>query len=316
MRVVRTACWRLKSEADAIPARDRQPAIAGDGVGHPDQSPVMVRSDSKSLSRSRSTLTRRGSASDPDVVTDDALEALTKLVDDLADPDPLIRDERALSGLARALLGDDPVGDAVAAAVHEYALRASGPLGPDVEPTQGDSVFARSFTIELLAMVHHRDNTSAFLSDEAWNASVAALETAARRETDFRATVPKKGWAHVMAHCSDLADELMAAPRSDPDHVARVLSALIKMVGRSPLRFAGEEEDRVAHTLAGAARRGQWNVSALTTLLGDHDDWHAASVKRMNWKSVVRSLFFRLDEPIDPDTTFALRRLEASLTVV
>lgn len=241
-------------------------------------------------------------------------ETLKVLVDDLADPDPSIRDERALAGLVEALLGDESVSDATAAAVHGYALRATGPLQSCGEPAGGDGVFGRSFTMELLAILQHRDNERPFLADKAWRASVSALVLLTQREQDFRAQVDACGWAHVVAHSADLADELLASPRCERRSATQVLESLVMLASRCGQLFAGEEEDRIALALAGAISRDQLKVSALEKLLGDPQRWEVASVRRVNWKSVVRSLAFRMDQPLGEPTVRELCRLEESLT--
>lgn len=239
-------------------------------------------------------------------------ETLARWVEDLASTDEYVRDTTALSGLAGALLGDDPVDDATARAVYDHALREDGPM-KGVGAAEGlDGVFGRSFTLELLAMLHHRENTSPFLGSDRTDLGRRAWRDVVDKENDFRSRVAGLGWAHIVAHAADLADELVLDAGSEAGAQRGVVEGLAQLVNRSPRVYDGEEEDRVANALASAVERRCEALDELVALVRRSTVEAPDDVVRQNWKAVVRSLFFRVGTARE-DTSRELRDLEAEL---
>jgi hypothetical protein len=220
-------------------------------------------------------------------------DMLCSLVDDLSSPDSSVRDGRALTGLTEALLSDSPIDDDEARGLYEYAVRPAGPLQTIGDPEGSPTAFGRSFGLELLALLHHRHNQRAFLSEDDRTHILGIIEGIGRGEQDFRGHLAVEGWVHVVAHAADLMDEYLDAPGTTPDEAQRVIDALASLVERSPRTFVDGEEDRVAIVLAGAQQRGQLDVSALEQLVLKHADDHPSAPARRNWTNVIRSLYFR-----------------------
>lgn len=235
-------------------------------------------------------------------------------VQDLSSPDPRIRDDVALAGLAESLLGTDRVPDDIAGMIHDAATAQDrGPFATLGDVEGADSAFGRSFGIELLAILHNRNNTSPFLSAANCAFAVSLVERFAAQESDFRAFAEDKGWVHVVAHVADLADEVLCASWLSVEDGQRVVEALALLVARAPRLLAGGEEDRVALALAGALGRGQISPEGLRSLAADAVDIHPASVRRRNWTMVVRSLWFRAREGLSDDAKATLLDLESDL---
>ncbi len=240
-------------------------------------------------------------------------EALTGWVDDLASTDPAVRDETALAGLTDAVLGDDPVDDDTARGLLDHALRHDGPLSGLGEPEGGHGIFGRSFTLELLAVLSSRENAAPFLDPGRKNRVRRAWLDVIEQERDFRARVEGHGWAHVVAHAADLADELACWPAvpGATDPTAEAVKGLARLVGRSPRVYDGDEEDRIANAFASAVRRRTGVLEDIVDVVGCevHEPGH--DVIRQNWKAIVRSLHFRLG--VEYDRQGCLRDLEAEL---
>lgn len=171
--------------------------------------------------------------------------------------------------------------------------RSDGPLSSFGVPEGDDSACGRSFTLLALALLTHRDSRSPYLTDQQWGAAATAAARVGAAERDFRGHDPEQGWIHIVAHCSDLVDEILDSPRCDAATADSVLDALAQLVDRAS-HFTGDEEDRVALTLAGAFGRGQETVERMATRLAGADEWPDDSARRANWKAVVHSLPFRL----------------------
>ncbi len=240
------------------------------------------------------------------------LETLTQWVTDLASPDEHVRDETALSGLIDAVLGDDPVADDTARAIYDHALRDQGPLSGVGAPEGEDGVFGRSFTLELLAVLHHRENASPFLGRDRGERGRLAWQAVVEHENDFRSRVEGAGWAHVVAHAADLADELLVDPGSDDAAQRIIVAGVATLVSRSPRVYDGEEEDRLAQALCSAVGRRAAALDEIVAFAGRCAEKGADDVPRQNWKAVVRGLFFRVGDERD-DATRVLRDLEQQL---
>ena len=127
------------------------------------------------------------------------MTSLHSLVDDLSSPESSIRDDRALAGLAQAILSDEPITDEETRELFLYAVRPAGPLATIGDPEGSVSAFGRSFNLELLAIICHRDNTHDLLSAEERTDVLSIIERVARDEQDFRGYTGAQGWVHVVA---------------------------------------------------------------------------------------------------------------------
>ena len=106
-----------------------------------------------------------------------------------------------------------------------------------------DSVFTRSFTTLLIALILGRDNQDDFLSRDTIEDMKEKLIKYMELEEDIRGFVPGKGWAHSVAHAADMIDELVKNPKLDkecyPD-IVRVLWS--KVLISNSVYIHGEDE--------------------------------------------------------------------------
>jgi hypothetical protein len=231
---------------------------------------------------------------------------LSALVRALSASDPGLRDDLAATTLVRWIAVDRLLDDETLRDLHRQATGPGSPLND--HDTGTDTVFGRSFTILLLALLHAADNTAAYLSENNHQQSLAALTKVGQEEQDLRAEVPGKGWAHMIAHAADLADELARSPRCTPAAAHDILAALSGLVGRLDHPFLGEEEDRIAIALTSLIATGHISVADLRESVGEDQ------TQRINWKAIARSLYFRLPENGQARTQAA--RLQQHLTIV
>jgi hypothetical protein len=239
---------------------------------------------------------------------------LEAMVAGLSSADPRLRDDLVAATLTRWIVLDRQLSQQVMRDLHRQATAAGGPLAT-LGDKDSDTVFGRSFTILLLALLHAADNAAAYLDDSQWHDAVATLAQVGQKELDLRAQVPGKGWAHAIAHAADLADELARSNRCTDDVARDLLRALSGLVNRLEHAFLGEEEDRIAIAVASLISRGHASVADLRNLAGidPGDPMELATARRANWKSVARSLFFCLpDAPAKVDAD----RLQQDLTAV
>ncbi|MEW1955740.1 DUF2785 domain-containing protein [Terrabacter sp. NPDC080008] len=155
--------------------------------------------------------------------------SLSRLVHDLASPDPVVRDESAYAALS--------------------ALVRTGALTPGdraslatamLERLRHDRIEARAFApLVLAALVRAGDG------EQAW---VPAVTTWYVGERDQRGHDPLLGWLHAVAHGADFFGACGAAGLGRP---ADLLDALARrLVAPTPCVWRDQEDDRVAHALA------------------------------------------------------------------
>lgn len=245
----------------------------------------------------------------------DIPEVAREIMANIGSPDPELRDDRAYAQLVDWIVEDEALESDLLSELGATALSGKG-LRHRLEDVGGFGVFRRSFSALVLALVVHADQQRPFLTDEQWDGLVEGTAAYCRNEMDFRGFVPEHGWAHAVAHAADLVDECVRSHRATVADVNALADALFAMIDHVPIVFANEEEDRVANALVGIV-----GTIELATLC-ERIDWEADNgepVLRTNWKHIVRSLYFRLDntgDENDEDARGAVAALQLKLTTV
>lgn len=154
---------------------------------------------------------------------------LHSLVDDLASPDPAVRDDGAYAALTRLVRDGDLCAD-------DRSWLAAAML----ERLGHDRAEARAFAPLVLASLVA---TGDF--DEAWPRAVTQWYVG---EQDLRGHDPRVGWVHAVAHGADFYGACGVAGVGDP---ATLLDALARrMVEPTGFVWRDQEEDRLACAVA------------------------------------------------------------------
>ncbi|GAA2482719.1 DUF2785 domain-containing protein [Terrabacter carboxydivorans] len=154
---------------------------------------------------------------------------LHRLVDDLASPDPAVRDDGAYAALTRLVRDNDLSAD-------DRSWLAAAML----ERLGHDRAEARSFAPLVLASL-----VAAGDFDDAWPRAVTRWYAG---EQDLRGHDPLVGWVHAVAHGADFYGACGVAGVGDP---ASLLDALARrMVEPTAFVWRDQEEDRLACAVA------------------------------------------------------------------
>lgn len=165
------------------------------------------------------------------------------LLDNLASPDPVLRDELSLTLLDRLIEGDrlaPPDRERLAAAAIDGHHLTAG-LGH----TGDDTVFARTFAVLVVAALVEHDRERQELAAPVIGRLADAVLAYAAGERDFRGYVPGKGWAHAAAHTADALGSLAAHPALPASRVLAILQGLRELAS-VPVPLAYLEDDRLA----------------------------------------------------------------------
>ncbi len=212
--------------------------------------------------------------------------------DELASTDPELRDE-----LAYRVLGSWITEDVLEPEdVRVLLTRALDGIQNGVDDGEGDGVFGRSFAMLIVAAALYRDNRNPFLAEREWGSALAGVHDYSLRERDLRGHTGSKGWAHAAAHAADALDELIRSRYAAADECRLAFEGLASLVSRAQSVYVDEEDDRISLALATLVETGKVSPTELSAWLeGAIPSIGAERVMRINWKHVVRSLFFRLD---------------------
>lgn len=163
-----------------------------------------------------------------------------------------------------------------------------------------DSVFTRTFTSLLIALILTRDNEDDFLEaykiEELTNKVMAYLDA----EKDVRGYVPGKEWAHSVAHVSDLVDELVQNAKFNKASYIAILRPLLNMLLQTDYAFIHDEDERLLVPLFTMLERGLPQQEVITllnetmaTLSAQKEqlDVQHYRILRFNWKTLLKSFY-------------------------
>lgn len=129
-----------------------------------------------------------------------------------------------------------------------------------------DTVFTRSFTTLLVALILNRDNQENFLSSSKVNCIKETLMKYIHLEKDLRGYVTGKGWAHSVAHVADTVDELVMNPKLTKEDYPEIVKALWSKILISSSVYVHDEEERLLIPILKMLERGL-NVAEIEELL-------------------------------------------------
>src|SRR5436305_3940913 len=129
------------------------------------------------------------------------LQALTQeLISFLGSTDGELRDDIAYSTLAHWILQGRYTAAELRSLTRELTRNLTAGIGREGD----DLVFLRSFSALVLAVVVGQDNKEPFFEESQVTRLLKETLGFLAAEKDLRGFVPEKGWAHAIAHTSDL----------------------------------------------------------------------------------------------------------------
>ena len=131
---------------------------------------------------------------------------------------------------------------------------------------ESDTVFTRTFTTLLIALILGRDNQANFLSKVTIDNIKEKLIRYIDLEEDLRGYIEDKGWAHSVAHVADTFDELVMNPKLDKEDYPEILRVLWSKVLISSSVYIHDEDERLLIPILNMLERGL-NVKSIEELL-------------------------------------------------
>jgi hypothetical protein len=187
-----------------------------------------------------------------------------------------------------------------------------------------DTVFRRAFSALILGEVISADNRQALLDAAQVHTWLEQGLAYLRSEQDRRGWVPGKGWAHGIAHASDLLSVLSRSRYAGEVELARILEAIGDKVGEpAGQAYIYEEDERLVSAVMSVLLRDVLDIAYLTTwldrmtqppgqvpwskVLGLTETDETLAFARFNTVTFLRSLYFQLLLGNNPHPSFAKR---------
>ncbi|QQZ09990.1 DUF2785 domain-containing protein [Heyndrickxia vini] len=228
----------------------------------------------------------------------DEFTAVQNVINVLGSIDSELRDDLAYSILSHWLLVERFLTGEQLEEILEYAV-SNDMLFHKIGEEDTDSIFLRSFSALLIALILIRDNQDEFLHESIYRRVQDKIISYCFLEKDFRSFVDKKGWAHAPAHISDAIDECVLNRFTGLNECQKLWKSLLNLIESATHVFDAEEDERIATAVTSMIKSEK---VPLTTLL----DWIEqgdvpekkdlySMYKKINMKHFIRSLFIRLN---------------------
>lgn len=212
-------------------------------------------------------------------------DAVAELTEAARSPDPVLRDELALTVLLDLVPRLEP------------GLRHA--LGASMEARfQDPEIQARTFGALILAELVNQGEF-----EPSWLAAFAAWYPA---ETDLRGYDQELGWLHAVAHGADLLGAFGCCPRVDPASMLRLAAA--RLLAPTDYVLRDQEDDRLGYAMALTCTRAELteeeSVAWLDPVAADFEAGGPGPVPphASNTMRTLRMLYLLADRGVLPAT--------------
>jgi hypothetical protein len=165
-----------------------------------------------------------------------------------------------------------------------------------------DSIFTRSFSILITAVILYKENENSFLNSSDLENVKEKVFQYALKENDIRGYDAEKGWAHSIAHLSDSLNELAKNHKLNQTDLQKMLEIICTRIMESKNVFDCEEDERMVTAVYAILERNllsEEDIKNWIVRFKDYkktDDYNKNFNIKINSKHFLRSLYFRLTE--------------------
>lgn len=169
---------------------------------------------------------------------------------------------------------------------------------------ENDTVFTRSFSSLVIAVILQHNVTNQFLDEPTVRKVQELLVKYIKSECDVRGYVSDKGWAHSVAHVADAIDELSKQSQLTFDDQIELLNAVLSKSNYKTTVYQSDESER----LVTAAITISINLDDGTILKKINEIQEQVMIEKstlpsdlgynqyINWKQFLTALCFRLEK--------------------
>ncbi|MBB6452734.1 hypothetical protein HNQ94_001180 [Salirhabdus euzebyi] len=232
---------------------------------------------------------------------DELDELIKQMFDQIGVPDPELRDKLIYKTFAKLIKGDYLSPDQMKS-ILEVSIDGEH-LFLHIGKTNHDSVFTRSFSALVAALVLNKDRIVGFLSDQMVLLTLHSSLRYLVDEKDTRGYVPTKGWAHSIAHGADLLASVIQHPLYKMEESHKCLQAITSCLWKDTT-YIDDEDERLIVAIEALLKKGveedfinTWLVQ-LSDDLSSYLSTHGFSLqffrKKYTVMTFLKTLYFRL----------------------
>ncbi|MFS0688782.1 DUF2785 domain-containing protein [Sporosarcina sp. 179-K 8C2 HS] len=177
----------------------------------------------------------------------------------------------------------------------------------NIDQHEDDSVFSRSFSALVIALILKKDKEKRFLSDDTLKQLFEKSIEYLNLEEDIRGYVVGKGWAHSIAHGADLLTVAISHPNFTITFSSECLETIklcLFKISTKEVPYVDEEEERLVFVVEALQEKGisdneieDW-LSTISDELNELYEKEGYSLnffwKKSNVINFLRAYYFRL----------------------
>lgn len=172
--------------------------------------------------------------------------------------------------------------------------------------TEDDSVFTRSFSSLVIALILYKDQQKRFLQDKMIHQAFEKAVHYLRKEKDLRGYIDEqKGWAHSIAHGADMMSQFASHPAVSPEiQFPYILETISACILKKEQVYTDEEDERLILIIEKMIKRGLsekqllfWTeelISQYQKLESKRSSSFRPYCLRTNLLNFLKTLYFRL----------------------
>ena len=165
---------------------------------------------------------------------------------------------------------------------------------------EDDSVFTRTFSALILAVLYHKDYEDDFLNQQEFQQGAETVIDYYTEEKDLRGYIKGKGWAHSAAHGADILLEIAKSKKAKKRILMKLLNAIIdKSQIEHHVYFNGEDE-RIARAVKSTMKNINLDDETINkwfrdlTDIENFEDRNKQDTLIFNLKNILKSLYFEI----------------------
>ena len=179
---------------------------------------------------------------------------LKSMITHIGSTDSVLRDQLIYSSFCQLSL-DNQIEHGLYIELAEYCVSKAF-MFQGIGECGTDTVFTRSFSTLLLALILYKDNKEDFLPQSMVDKIKESMILYINAEKDLRGYVPNKGWAHSIAHASDVFDELAKSKKIGQESAIDLLKSLWNKIYVHQSVYVHDEDERIITAVIQLVHKG------------------------------------------------------------
>lgn len=227
-------------------------------------------------------------------------ELISEMLLEIGNTDPVLRDDLIYTTMERWT-----VEDKLSQKQHRdilFTLIGDEYLFYNVGEVDTTTVFKRSFSALLIALVLYRNRCSPLLSEDEVKLVYEKIIDYFMKEKDVRGYTEDYGWAHSVAHTADVLGELVLCECLDSTYLLKTLNLIIDKISTSTYVYRDNEDERLVNAIIKILDRNLISQKELESWVDNFakvnypKDFINKFHTKINLKNLLRSLYFRILE--------------------